>query len=385
MMTSAWTARQLQARSVQIQHLKAQVKAHQTNLHHTHEKIQSLSNQFAEALQAERDINLLTEPAYRLFRELLQNRSRDPNARRYSRDTTIWARKIYDISQSAWEVVRKVLPLPSNRVLKSAFAQVGCTVSQAPLDINEVGTILDLWTRSSPGIGFNTEIVISVDTVAFRPMIVIHEGGTIEGLNRTNETAVNLFDKLMGQPQAFAAFLKQHGADAYSALFVFQIQSIDPSFHHSVNHIFRAVHGKGNLEIVSQLFELKDTLQKRFTLAVCDLAFDGDSCFNAIHRDFYRIWIQQMRDDVPSSPLLISDPGYPPIISDPLHLLKRIRCRWVSRNFSTGLGQERVFFSTDRIRKVGFLSPIVFLESQASKMHDSFPIHLFFPLTFLVI
>jgi hypothetical protein len=39
--------------SVQIQHLKAKVKAPQMNLHRAQEKIQSLSNQLAEALQAE--------------------------------------------------------------------------------------------------------------------------------------------------------------------------------------------------------------------------------------------------------------------------------------------------------------------------------------------
>jgi hypothetical protein len=168
MSTSAWTARQLQARSVQIQHLKAQVKAHQMNLHRAQKKIQSLSNQPAEGLQAEGDIKPLTKPADRIFRELLQNRSRDPNSRRYLRDTMMWARQVYDISPSASEVVRKVLPLPSNRVVKSAFAQVQRAVSQALFDGKEVGTIVNLWMRSSPGIGFNTEVVLSVDAVAFR-------------------------------------------------------------------------------------------------------------------------------------------------------------------------------------------------------------------------
>jgi hypothetical protein len=256
----------------------------------------------------------------------------------------MWARQVYNISPSAWEVVRKLLPLPSSRVLESAFAQVRCAVSQAFLDVNEVGTIVDLWMRSNPGIGFNIEVILSVDAVAFRPMIVVHENGRMESLNRTNEIEVELFDKLMGQPQDFAAFLKHRWAGTYSALFVFQIQPIDPSFHCSVIHIVPAIHGKGNSEIVSRLFELKNTLQERFALDVCGPAFDGDWCFNATHHNFYRIWIQQMRDDVPSFPLLISDPGHPPIISDPLHLLKRIHYCWVSRNFSMGLGQGRVFF-----------------------------------------
>jgi hypothetical protein len=130
---------------------------------------------------------------------------------------------------------------------------------------------------------------------------------------------------------------------------------------------------------------LKDKLQKQFASDVCGLTFDGDSCFSAIHHDFYRARIQQMRDNMPSFPLLIRDPGHPPIISNPLHLLKRIRCRWVSRNLSMGSGQELVFFSTDRIRKVGFLSPVVFLESQASQMHDTLPIQLFSPLIFSIL
>jgi hypothetical protein len=257
------------------------------NFHRAQEKIQSLTNQLTAALQVEGDINPLTEPANRVFCQLLQNRSQDPNARRYSRDTMTWARQVYDVSPSAWEVVRTVLPPPSNLVLKSAFAQVRCAVSQALLDINEVGIIVDLWMRSSPCIGFDTEVVFSVDAVGFRSMIVVHKDGRIEGLNQTNEIEVDLFDKLMGQPQAFAAFLKQHWADAYSALFVFQIQPIDSSFHCSVIHIVPAVHRKGNSEIVSQHFKSKATLQTRFTLDACGLAFDGGSCFNATRRNFY--------------------------------------------------------------------------------------------------
>jgi hypothetical protein len=133
----------------------------------------------------------------------------------------MWVREVYNISPSAWEVVRKVMPLPSNRVLKSAFAQVRCPVSQALLGVNEVGTIVDLWMRSSLGIGFNAEVVLSMDAVAFRPMIVFHGDGRIEGLNQTNKIEVDLVDKLMGQPQTFAAFLRQHWDNAYSVLFVF--------------------------------------------------------------------------------------------------------------------------------------------------------------------
>jgi hypothetical protein len=72
-------------------------------------------------------------------------------------------------------------------------------------DANEVGTIVGLCMRINPGIGFDTEAVLSMDAVAFRPMIVVHEDGRIEGLNRTNEIEADLFD---GTASSFCRILE---------------------------------------------------------------------------------------------------------------------------------------------------------------------------------
>jgi hypothetical protein len=42
----------------------------------------------------------------------VQNHSRHPSSRRYSRETLIWARHIDEISPQAWKAVRKALALP---------------------------------------------------------------------------------------------------------------------------------------------------------------------------------------------------------------------------------------------------------------------------------
>jgi hypothetical protein len=177
-------------------------------------------------------------------------------------------------------------------------------------------------------------------------------------------------------------FLEEHWADAYSSLFVFQIQPTNPDLPCGIIHVIPALNGKGTINIVKMLFHLKELLENHFQFRVCGLAFDGDSCFNEMHERFQQTWLPLFSDVIPVVPEIDIRTV---IISDPLHLLKRIRYRWVKSAFSMGLGNEQLFFSTKRIEEAGFLSPVVFMQGQATKMHDSLPLRLFSPLTLSVI
>jgi hypothetical protein len=73
------------------------------------------------------------------------------------------------------------------------------------------------------------------------------------------------------------------------------------------------------------------------------------------------------------------------VISDPLPLLKRICDQLIRTPLSMGLGHKELLFSIEGIQQTGFLSPIVFLQSRVSKMHDSLPLELFSPRTLAVI
>jgi hypothetical protein len=63
--------------------------------------------------------------------------------------------------------------------------------------------------------------------------------------------------------------------------------------------------------------------------------------------------------------------------------VKRIRYRFISSSqFSFGFGTEERFFSLLRIQQAESVRDIVFDNSQITKMHDLFPLHLFSPMTF---
>jgi hypothetical protein len=88
--------------------------------------------------------------------------------------------------------VHKVLPLPS-------VVSVRSVVSNALLDVNEMGTVLQLWMRANPDFALNLCVVLSVDAVAVRPMVAIDKDGKTGGLNQTNEIDADLFDTFVGR------------------------------------------------------------------------------------------------------------------------------------------------------------------------------------------
>jgi hypothetical protein len=65
------------------------------------------------------------------------------------------------------------------------------------------------------------------------------------------------------------------------------------------------------------------------------------------------------------------------VICDPLHLLKRIRYRFVRDDFSVICPEDGFSFTLAAIAQADFLSPVVFTNSRESKMHDSLPLELF--------
>jgi hypothetical protein len=71
------------------------------NLALASEKIASLTDEFARSIEAKMEIDANESPVSRIFNDFLQNRNRSPDGRRYSRDTRIWVRRIYDTSPTA--------------------------------------------------------------------------------------------------------------------------------------------------------------------------------------------------------------------------------------------------------------------------------------------
>jgi hypothetical protein len=152
------------------------------------------------------------------------------------------------------------------------------------------------------------------------------------------------------------------------------MQTLHPDLTCCVLHVMPAVSGKGNNETVERFHALKSMLADRFEFLVRGFGFDGNSCFNAVHTEFYHVWTMSMVAD--SLPVTLPQ-GQVLIFSDPLHLLKRIRYGFVSSEFSIGSGRQQIKFLIDRIQKTSICSPVIFLNSRITKMHDLLSLKLF--------
>jgi hypothetical protein len=132
-----------------------------------------------------------------------------------------------------------------------------------------------------------------------------------------------LFSQSVANPEAFSQFLKKHLDEVYTSLFVYQLQSVNPNLPCSILHIISALHGKATAQVIEKLLQLRDILTEDFGSSVGGFAFDGDSMFNSLHTEFEDNWTQHVSIENPE--LTLSDCSV--IISDSLHLMKRIRYR----------------------------------------------------------
>jgi hypothetical protein len=370
-----WRAR---THALTLQH---ELNAARTNLAAAQSQIADLKKQLAAKIQEQSNKDLTQSPSDRVFFDIVKNYGRPPNARRYCIETLAWAEEIHASSPQTHEIVRKVLPLPTDRLLNSKFTKDRRIISDVLQDSNRMGELIALWEKSSRATG-HWDVILAVDAVAFRPLVTVTEDGEVHGLkNMTRLADTDMFTEFLRDPPAFAHFLETHWKQAYSNLFVFHLQPVDPALPCAVIHLYPAENGKGNPDTVSKLLELRNKLEREFGFTVRGLAFDGDSCFNALHDEFAAFWKDLLRSHPQRAFSGLHDIAQMIwdrliIICDPLHLLKRIRYRLLEvLDFSSE--QEHLRFCLSVIQKANILSPVVFDNSRASKMHDSLPLEMF--------
>jgi hypothetical protein len=155
-------------------------------------------------------------------------------------ETLAWSREIRDISPRAWEIVRRVLPLPGDRLLLSKFANARAVISSALLDLDEMEALIDLWERSHEDIMTYRRVILSVNAITFRPMVTTSDDGSVDGLkDLTHLDNPDLLMQFLADPAAFSAFLREPWDSTDTVLFVFQIQPLHPNLARCVVNICR--------------------------------------------------------------------------------------------------------------------------------------------------
>jgi hypothetical protein len=151
----------------------------------------------------------------------------------------------------------------------------------------------------------------------------------------------------------------------YSSTVVFQLRPLSPDYPDSILKAIPSINGKGTVEIVAKLLELKTILGTRFHFRVICMSLK--TLIMSSRRVGHMPW----------------DTGGYAVFCDPLHLLKRKRYRWVACLFSIRFGADPLSsFSTKTLRNWRILPLVVFLNSQIRRMPDSLPFRLSSPRPF---
>jgi hypothetical protein len=95
MSQAAWIARRFQAKDARIRNLRDKVRGYCVQIHTTQEKINSLTSELAKQLHKHTTQHHLQSPADQIVMDIIENRERAPNGRRYSLDTLHWAWTIH--------------------------------------------------------------------------------------------------------------------------------------------------------------------------------------------------------------------------------------------------------------------------------------------------
>jgi hypothetical protein len=121
--SSARSARLLKFKSTAITHLKQHIAASRTPIKKQRQKIADLADElgFSRDLLSSQSDSI---PADIIFGDLCHNRNVNPHGRRYSLETLSSAREIHSRSPSADEIIRSVLPLPPETLLRMELSTV---------------------------------------------------------------------------------------------------------------------------------------------------------------------------------------------------------------------------------------------------------------------
>ena len=132
--------------------------------------------------------------------------------------------------------------------------------------------------------------------------------------------------------------------------------------------------GKATDREVEMLQILKNKLEGSI-FKIIGFAFDGDTTYNKLHVDFFSNYYNKIKDNNKFNNF--SDINGMPIISDPLHLLKRARYRILSHNVHSGFTNQSSIINTTQIQEILELPTLVWKNEKYTKMQDDLPIKLF--------
>jgi hypothetical protein len=164
------------------------------------------------------------------------------------------------------------------------------------LDLNEADDRLSIWrTTNNVDAEDPVDAILSVDAVAFNPLVTIREDGSVEDIADFDcLESPGLFSWLIANPTLFHQFVLSHWKEVYYSFFVFHIQPVHEQLTCCAIHVLQARNGKGTPQTACKLKQIHELLTQR-GFDIVGYAFDGDPCYNQLHKEFGKTWRLQLQ------------------------------------------------------------------------------------------
>ena len=313
-----------------------------------------------------------------IISDLIKHGSGDTESE-YSVETINLAIQIKSISPKAYSILSQYLPFPSANHVEYLYKKSIEGIPEMLTDSERLNELVDMWKDSNRiSKSENISACLSVDAIFFKPEAKITVRDCITGTAFSEDLKEKLPDNpfkfFTKNPGDLDKFVNLNWDKIVKAGFVFQIQPYNIKYKPFVIHIKPTANGKANEEIVNLLHEIRDTVKNR-RINVKTFAFDGDSAYRQLHFMYYDSYIHKV---LKSNDLKGNNTRKIRIVSDYLHILKRLRYRLLSSIIHSGFKGDTPILDLEVIREtLDEMGDVVWCNDLFTKMHDSLPLELF--------
>ena len=297
----------------------------------------------------------------------------------FTNETYNLAMQIKAISPKAYAILASNMRFPTLSRVDMKFKAAIADIPQKLTDTECIGELVNMW-KEKHGISKseNIDACLAVDALYFKPDFKISENDCISGAAFNEDIKGSLpegsFSHFDNSPSALQAFLELNWDRIVKAGFVFQIQPYNVRYKPFVVHIKPSPNGKASDEIVELLYKIRDVVKNR-RITIKSFAFDGDNAYKQLHVMYFESYIHKVLE---SNRVSESNTKVLRIVSDYLHLLKRLRYRLLSSILHAGFNESSGKIIIEELQSIlDGMGDVVWCNESYTKMHDKLPLELF--------
>ena len=246
---------------------------------------------------------------HELLADLVKNDKVSPYARKYTEKTVEIAYVLHAYSPLAYELLRKLIPLPSEEVLRIRFSDTINRKTMNLLNLDQLKYLLD-------------EIRKSYELVSITKQEVTEDNEHSideDHINTNCIPAALAFDAASADPKKTNS----------GALFLYQLQPLKQNYAPHPVHIIPQSNGKGKQKHIDTAIQISQ-ISEKYNIINKYLCTDSDSATNIIHNEFNKYMLScpyQSFDEIIKYVDLYKN-LIP--VSDLLHILKNLRSRMIA-------------------------------------------------------